>query len=123
MKEKTPRTPTESIKFADIWNGFNAKYLPFVEWFSNPDTEETFIVVKFVDDNPEPYVNKWSREQFKIKVLQNGENRILSAGKKLFQRLKAFCIEENKLPSDLGEVQIDRYGSGFDTDYKIQYKH
>lgn len=121
MTKITARTPTESIKFADIWDNFKSEYLPFVEWLSHPDDGYSFIVVEFRENAPTPYVNKWSREQFKMKVSQNNEEKMLSAGKKLFMKLKSFCVSENKLPSDLGLIQIDRIGSGFDTDYKVQY--
>lgn len=116
-----PKTPTEKITFDDVWNGFKSDYLPFVEWVQSPDDDFQFIIVEFMDDNPTPYMNKWSREQFKIKVSQNDEMKMLSAGKKLFIKIKAFCISENKKPTQLGKIIIDRYGTGFETDYKVSY--
>lgn len=119
MPSKNPKTPTESIKLDDIWEGFKSDYLPFVEWLTDPEGI-IFCLVRFEENNPTKYTNKWSREQFKISVLQDEQQKVLSAGKKLFMKLKNFCIAENQLPTDLGIVQIDRIGSGFETDYKIQ---
>jgi hypothetical protein len=119
--DKKAKTPTEPLRFDDIWNGFKSDYLPFVEWIQAENDDFQFCIVKFEENAPISYINKWSREQFKMKVSSNDEMKMLSAGKKLFQRIKAFCISENLLPTDLKEVQIDRFGNGFDTDYKIQY--
>ncbi len=116
--KKTPKTPTEKVTFDDAWNGFKSDYLPFVEWIK---TEEGFqmIIIKFTENNPTPYVNKWSREQFKMTCEQDESAKVLSAGKKLFIKLKAYCVIENALPVDLGLIQIDRFGSGFETDYRV----
>jgi hypothetical protein len=119
--KKTLKVPTEKITFDDVWNGFKSDYLPFVDWVQSQDDDFQFLILEFVENAPTPYTNKWSRAQFKMKVSQNDEIKMLSAGKKLFIKIKAFCISENKLPCDLGKVQIDRFGSGFDTDYKVQY--
>lgn len=120
MPTKNAKTPTEPLTFNDVWNGFKVDYLPFVEWMSNPDDDFSFIIVEFAENDPLKYKNKWGREQFKIRVNQNEEEKMLSAGVKLFVKLKNFCIKENLMPKDLGKVQIDRYGSGFDTDYSIK---
>ncbi len=119
--KKTPKTPTEPVRFDDAWNGFKMDYLPFVEWSQHPDDNFAFIIIRFASNAPEPYTNKWAREQFKIKVDQNGEIKYLSAGKRLFIKIKSFCQNENRLPMDLDLVQIDRIGNGFETDYHIRF--
>jgi hypothetical protein len=120
MDQKKTKSPTEILKMDDIWNNFKSDYLPFVEWRVDADSEETFVIVEFIEDAPIPYTNKWSREQFKMRVNQDNEERILSAGKKLFMALKKYCMNAVLLPSQLGLVAIIRIGSGFETDYKIQ---
>lgn len=119
MDSKKPKTPTEPIRMDDVWNNFKVDYLPFAEWISNPDADEYFMIIHFEEDVPTPYVNKWNREQFKMKVRQNEMTKILSGGKRLFQFIREFCIKENKLPSVFDEIQITRFGNGFDTNYKI----
>jgi hypothetical protein len=119
-EQKKTKVPTEELKMDDIWNNFKSDYLPFVEWRTDADTEETFVIVEFLDDAPVPYTNKWSREQFKMRVNQDNEERMLSAGKKLFIALKKYCMSAVLLPSQLGNVAVVRIGSGFDTEYKIQ---
>jgi len=121
MDKKTPKVPTEPLLFDDIWNGFKTDYLPFVEWQQHPDENFSWIVVEFEENSPKAYTNKWSREQFKIKVIQDTVSKMLSAGKMLFVRLKDFCEKEHKLPMDLGFVQINRIGSGFETTYQVLY--
>lgn len=121
MDKKTVKTPTEPIRLDDVWNGFKTEYLPFVQWMRNPDTEDDWIDCQFLENAPTPYTNKWNREQFKIRINDPINEAILSAGKKLFTKILQFCKSENKLPMDLGVVRIIRYGSGFETDYKIGY--
>lgn len=114
-----PKTPTEPISFDDVWNGFKQDYLPFVEWVSQPDDNSSFCIITFDENAPIAYKNKWSREQYKIKVHQDEFPKMLSGGKKLFIAIKEFMKKENKLLVDIGKVQIDRIGSGFETDYKV----
>lgn len=119
MVGKTSKAPTEKITFSDAWNGFKVDYLEFVSWASHPDDDFDFIIIKFEENEPTAYINKWNREQYKIKVSQDGFTRILSAGKRLFIRLKDFCVKENLLPIDLGSVEIHRIGKGFETDFQV----
>lgn len=121
MDTKKTKTPTEPIRLDDIWNGFKSDYLPFVQWIANPDAEESYCDVIFLENSPTEYKNKWNREQYKIRINDPINEAILSAGKKLFAKILQFCKSENKLPIDLGVIRIVRFGSGFETDYKVLY--
>ncbi len=117
--ENKEKTTTEIMNFSDAWNGFKVDYLPFVKWEKTEDGQ--FCLIKFLEDNPAKYQNKWDREQYKIKVLCDNTESFLSGGTRLFRKILSFCKKENKQPTQLEEVQIDRFGSGFDTDYSISY--
>lgn len=119
---KEPKTPTESFNLEDAWDGFKTDYLPFVEWMKDSTDSFEFTQVKFLEDKPTAYVNKWSREQWKIQVEENGIKKILSAGKRLFMSIREFCYANKKTPTNLGIVQIDRFGSGFEVGYRINLK-
>lgn len=115
------KTPTQEFTFNDFWNRFKNDYLPFVEWVQDASDENTsFINVVFLEDVPTEYVNKWGRTQYKIKVKQKADEAFLSAGKKLFQRLRDVCLQFKEQPTQLGMLRIERYGSGFETDYSIK---
>lgn len=117
--DKKTKAPTEPIRFDDFWNEFKVEFLPFVEWVHNAEDDCDFIDVTFKENAPVAYKNKWAREQYKIQVIQGNDDKILSAGKKLFTKLKSFMIQENKLLMDLALVRIIRFGSGFETDYTV----
>lgn len=121
MNEKKPKTPTEGFNLDDAWNGFKSDYLPFVEWMKDSTDSFEFCQISFIDDVPTAYVNKWSREQWKMQVIQNENKKILSAGKRLFMSLREFCYENKKKPSELGIVQLDRFGSGFEVGYRLLF--
>jgi len=118
-KKKQTRTPNEiEDQMADWFGSFEVDYVQFVEWIRDTDTDSLCVIVEFADsDAPEEYKNKWDRVQWRKRVIQDGEDRILSGGKRLWSSFVSFCRKMGKLPADLGLVRIDRHGSGFDTKY------
>lgn len=113
------KTPTEGFNINDAWNAFKVDYLKFVEWYRTKDDDGSYIVGKFEEDTPTAYTNKWNREQYKIQFDQDGQSKCLSGGKKLFAAIRTICLKSKCNPIDLGIVQINRIGSGFETDYII----
>lgn len=129
------KTPTENYNFRDAFNGFKERYGKFVSWFKNPDQNFEFCQCKFIGGNPEKYVNKWGREQYKVEVQEtDSEKSILSGGLRLFVKLRGFiekrvqdietknknkALNDSEMVEAIGWFQIDRIGSGFNTDYKI----
>jgi len=117
--KETKKTPTEPITISDVWGEVKPKYIEFVKWLHHPDDDFDFVVVEFLEDQPEAYKNKWQRDQFKILVNQEGIERYLSGGNRLFAVIKAFMLNQNDYLTNMGKLQIDRIGSGFQTDYSI----
>lgn len=118
---KRAKTPTEpSITLADVWNNFDFEYLKFVSWIQNSTDNCQICDIILIDEAPASYRNKWGREQFKMKVFDynSKEERVLSAGKKLFSKIRKFCLENNCQPYQLHLI-ISRIGNGFNTDYMI----
>ena len=117
---KNKKAPTEPITLSDAFNAFDIEYKEFVDWYRDlGDAGCVYCIVKFLENQPVKYTNKWNREQWKILVESEDTEKILSGGKRLFKALKALCIKYNKYPKDLGVIRVDRYGSGFDTHYKM----
>lgn len=99
------------------------EYLKFMKWCSND--KESWLDVKIVGKEPIPFVNKWGREQLKIKchplivnkkdktTRETGEEKFLTGGPKLFSVLKMF-VPKNKI-----NLHIVRKGIGFMTTYEI----
>lgn len=121
MPDKKPKTPTEPFTMDDAWDGFKADFLPFVEWMVDSTDSFSFCQIEFIEDSPTAYKNKWSRDQWKIQVRQDGSPKIMSAGKRLFMTLREFCYQNKMKPSELGIVQVDRFGSGFETGYRVMF--
>ena len=121
MPKKEVRGPNEpEFKMSDLWHEFEIDYKPFVEWMVQIDKpNESFAVIQFIEDSPVQYKNKWNREQWKIRVYQDKDEKILSGGKKLFSAIMSLCQKEQKLPRELPECTIWRKGSGFETNYSI----
>lgn len=115
--KKPAKAPTEQVTLDDIWDNFEPDYLPFVEWTLFEGNK--IATVEFTEDAPTEYANKWSRTQWKMRVIQDGDDKILSGGKRLWYSLKLLCQKHNKRPSDMGLVVITRKGSGFDTSYEF----
>lgn len=119
-KQKKERALTEDPKFEDFFRHFDIEYLPFLEWHIVND-DMKMAIIEFETDKPEKYINKWGREQWKIKVIQDAEVRMLSGGKRLFTSLAIFCKKHNKFPTELGKLNIFRDGKGFDTKYVFKF--
>lgn len=119
-RQKKERTKTEEPKFQDFFREFDIDYLPFVEWLI-VDDDTKMADIEFETDKPERYINKWGREQWKIKVIQDSEPRMMSGGKRMFTSLAIFCRKNDKYPTELGKINIFRNGSGFDTKYIFKY--
>lgn len=114
------RVITEDPKFKDFFGDFEIEYLPFVEWLI-VDDDTKLASVTFEDEKPTEYKNKWARTQWKMKVIQDADLRMLSGGKRLFSSLSSFCKKHNKYPVSLGIVNIFRIGNGFDTKYLFKF--
>lgn len=122
MAPTKKKTTTEGKTIDEFFSCFETEYKPFVEWFLDKETDTKFAILEFVSNEPEQYTNKWNRVQWKIEVMDDTDQlAFLSGGKRLFQSIMRFCKKESKLPQDLGLVQINRIGSGFDTRYKVDY--
>jgi len=122
------KTPTEDWNILDAFAGFKEKYGKFVTWFKHPEDGYEFCVIKFLGSNPEKYTNKWGREQYKVEVAEEDcEKSILSGGVRLFVKIRQFVEKNARDPKgkdvDFTQkwIQIDRIGSGFNTDYSISF--
>lgn len=113
------KTPTEAVTLSDVWEKVKPRYIQFVDWIKNEQDGFAFCIVEFIENTPQEYKNKWSRDQLKIGVKQDGIERILSGGNRLFAQLKDFILKENKQLSEMGKIQIARIGSGFEIDYRV----
>jgi len=114
-----PKTPTQPPTFLDAWNGFKESYTEFVKWQEVESGDYVFCQIKLLDENPTQYENKWKRIQWKMLVEQDGEERMLSGGSRLFVALKK-CLSFLNLPFEkLPTLQVNRIGSGFDISYKV----
>jgi len=120
-KKTHTRAPNEvEEQMVDWFGSFEVEYVSFVEWIRDSETDTVCVIIEFPDDNPpEEYKNKWDRQQWKKRVLQDEEDRVLSGGKRLWSAFVMFCKKTGKLPSELGLVRVDRIGSGFETRYKF----
>jgi len=119
-KKKTiKKTCTQNLGLESFFGEFKTEYLPFVIWHYKSDNVK-IAVVDFLEDKPQQYKNKWDRIQWKMRVMSEDEEVILSGGKRLFQTLYRFCQEVNQLPTDIGLTTIYRLGNGFDTKYKME---
>lgn len=114
------KTLTELPDFKEFFGEFESEYKPFVSWYLDIDNpNQKSIEIEFISNKPDEYTNKWDKTQWKIEVIQDQEECILSGGKRLFKTILGYCKKENKLPIDLGKCQLLRIGSGFDTRYKL----
>lgn len=126
VKRPAPKkVPTENWSLGDAWDGFKAKYLKFVDWIRTDEEDNAFYCdIKFLEDSPEEFENKWQRKQHKIRVEQadvEEQHRMLAAGDRLFSTIKEVCDETKRTPKELGLVRLYRKGSGFDTRYEILF--
>lgn len=121
QKKTIEKTVTEQKSILNFFSEFKTEYIPFINWYIKPNGEKNAIL-EFVEDRPTKYMNKWEREQWKIKVIDDMQGEAyLSGGKRLFQTILAFCSKHNKLPTELGVLILHRIGSGFDTRYKFDF--
>lgn len=119
-KSTTKKTTTEPIRWKELFGEIQTEYLPFVNWHYI-DENHKIANLEFISDKVDPYINKWDRQQWKISVFQEEEDKILSGGKRLFQTLQRFCMKHNMRPSELGFISIHRLGGGFDTKYRFEF--
>lgn len=115
-----PKTPTQPPTFLDAWNGFKESYTEFVKWQQSTDDEFEFCQIRLIDESPIEYKNKWNRIQWKMLVEQDGEERMLSGGSRLFVALKKCLVSLNVAHDKLPILQVDRIGTGFDITYKVK---
>lgn len=124
MVKKT-ETERRSIKEFFTDKDYITEYIPFVRFIVTKEPLKEFVIIEFLEDEPEKYINKWGREQWKILVneyseySEKKEEKMLSGGKRLYNALMEICVERNVLPTELGLVWVWRMGSGFQTHYRF----
>lgn len=119
ITQKKVIAPSEQLTLEDIWSEFTTQYAQFVSWIKEDDIR--YVIIEFIEDTPTKFTNKWGREQYKIRVsdIEEQDERLLCGGKRLFSTIRQTCLQENKLPTQLGTVRLERHHSGFDTQYTL----
>lgn len=108
---------TENNPWLSEWTEFDDERYEYVNW-TVIDANKHSTDVQFESDAPCKFVNKWGREQWKILVVQNGSQKWLSGGKRLFECIKRLCKECNLPPRRLnGIIRIIRIGKSVECSY------
>lgn len=116
------------------WSEFEDDYLRFIEW-EQVESKLSTTEVHILSEQPEAFINKWGREQYRVcvhkvqvdsetttksKIRQSyslrSENIFekfwLAGGKKLFRAIKPLFV------NDVKYIKLFRLGTGFDTEYE-----
>lgn len=121
-----------------VWEEISDDYKEFInrEFRPQPDGR-AFLDIKIVGDEPEPFINKWNRQQWRISVIEieteyrtyttkgqrssvlqlvllKGTQKYLAGGKKLFATLKRAHDSNHQY------IRLIRSGSGFSTSYQYE---
>lgn len=112
--------PREKQPWESGWDEFDDERFEFVEW-TVQDANISFCIIEFESDAPVKFVNKWGREQWKILVSQNVNQKWLSGGKRLFEAIKRLCKEFNSSPRGIhGVIRINRIGKSVMSQYTAE---
>lgn len=121
-----------------IWDDIDDQWREYINNnFGRIDSNTSCIDIKIVGKEPEIFVNKWNREQYRIEVCEikttisqrtvkgvkyniinldsvYGHNKYLAGGKKMFLALK------HAVKSGYKYIRLYREGSGFTTTYRYE---